>query len=177
MITLHELGMKHGTDKATFHGFLDFYEQHLPGRDFTGRLLEIGVMDGASLRMWSEYYPAAEIFGVDNERWPDVDVQVYRIDATDTRRLQQLGDFDVIIDDASHMTADQQVTFFWLYFNQLNPGGVYVLEDLHTSLMPNYINSRRTTIEMLDRLGVDPIHFRRTVDSMTAVIKAEGKRS
>lgn len=176
MTVLHELGLKYGTDKATFHGFLDFYEQHLPGRGFTGRLLEIGVMHGASLMMWRDYYPNAEIVAIDNERWPEVEgVQIHRMDATDIRLLPQLGTFDVIIDDGSHLTGDQQVTFFWLYFNQLNPDGVYILEDLHTSLMPNYITSRYTTLEMLDRLGVNPIHYRRTVDSMTAVINAERK--
>ena len=55
---LHELGLKYKTDKATFHKYLDFYEKKLPGRDFAGRLLEVGVMDGASMRMWREYVPA-----------------------------------------------------------------------------------------------------------------------
>lgn len=179
MTVLHEIGLKHQTDKATFHQYLEFYEKHLPSRDFAGRLLEIGIMHGASLRMWREYYPHAEIVGVDNERWPEVDgVRIHRMDATNITLLRQLGDFDVIVDDASHMTADQQVTFFWLFFNQLNPDGLYVMEDLQTSLWPNYINSRYTTIEMLERLGVDAVHFRRDSElpeSMTAIIRAERK--
>lgn len=164
MTVLQDIGAKHRTDKATFHHYLDFYEEHLPGRDFDGRLLEIGVMDGASLRMWRDYYPAAKIVGVDIDPKPYVQIDrvtIRQIDATDLPSLQSLGDFDVIIDDGSHMTADQQVTFSWLYYNQLNPGGVYVLEDLHTSYMSNYVNSRRTTIEFLAESGLNCIVYGR----------------
>src|SRR5690606_8535669 len=99
-------------------------------------LLEIGVMDGASLRMWRDFYPDAEIVGVDNLRTPEVDgVTVLKGDATDWDLLKTLGTFDVIVDDGSHMTADQQRTFEWMY-PALNPGGWYILEDLHTSYTP-----------------------------------------
>jgi len=155
MSRLHDLGMKYGTDKATFHGYCDFYQDQLP--IWVRSLLEIGVMDGYSLRMWRDYYPDAEIVGLDNSRTPKVPgCFVVRGDATDVAFVDDLvearGPFDVIIDDGSHMTADQQKTFELLW-PAVRPGGVYVIEDLHTSHMSNYVNSEQTTLEWLETVG------------------------
>lgn len=155
---LHELGMKHGTDKATFHGYCDFYEQHLPAT--VDQLLEIGIMDGASLKMWRDYYPGAVIIGVDVDerraRMKIPGVVCAWIDATEDSEVELLaaskGPFEVIIDDGSHMTADQQRSFELLW-PAVAPGGVYVIEDLHTSYMTNYVNSRQTTIEWLEDMA------------------------
>lgn len=154
-MSLHEIGLKHNTDKATFHKYLDFYEKNLPKREFAGRLLEIGVMDGASMKMWREYYPKAEIIGVDNAMQSDLKIDgvgLVEIDATNPIELKELGNFDIIIDDGSHMTADQQASFEHLFYSQLNPGGIYIIEDLHTSLRPEYINSKKNTLDWLKTL-------------------------
>lgn len=178
-MTLHDIGLKHGTDKATFHGFCDFYEKHLPDRDFSGRLLEIGVMGGASLRMWAEYYPHAEIVGIDINNVCHLDlpcgVSVVVGDATNHHVTKLLGEFDIIVDDGSHLTSDQQMSFLWLFYNQLSETGIYILEDLHTSLpgYPGYyVDSHVLPLEMLKRQGVDMELFRRGDESMTAVIFA-----
>lgn len=64
-MTLDEIGLKYNTDKSSrAHGYLDFYEKYFP-KDLQGRILEIGVMDGYSLKMWNEYYSKAEIIGID----------------------------------------------------------------------------------------------------------------
>jgi hypothetical protein len=177
-MTLQQIGERYGTDKAIHHKYLDFYQKHLPKRTFGGRLLEIGVMDGASIQMWRDYYPKAEIVGIDimpKDHLQYSDVQILKIDATDIEALKELGNFDIIIDDGSHYTLDQQISFYWLYYNQLNKNGYYILEDLHTSLLPRYVNSRYTTLEMLDRLKLEVSHFRNADnkdDSMTAIIRA-----
>lgn len=41
-------------------------------------------------------------------------------------------DFDIIIDDGGH-TMNQQITSFKILFPALKSGGIYVIEDLHTS--------------------------------------------
>jgi spermidine synthase len=175
---LQQIGLKHNTDKAFFHKYCDFYQEHLPKSSFKGRLLEIGVMDGASLRMWAEYYPNAEIVGIDINDKSHLDipgVKIMQLDGTDPKQLKSLGMFDLIIDDGSHMTEDQQKSFEYLYLNHLNKKGYYIIEDLHTSFMPNYVNSDFTTIEYLERavLKYDFFHRdKRIKDSMTCIIRA-----
>jgi len=170
---LHKIGLRYKTDKATHHKYCDFYQKNLPDRDFSGRLLEIGIMDGNSLRMWKEYYPKAEIVGIDIHKKPPIKgVTVLQMDGTDPKQLKTLGEFQIIVDDGSHNTLDQQKSFEQLYYKQLSKGGFYILEDLHTSLMPNYVNSELTTLEYLDKLDLDIKHFRRSkeADSMSCVI-------
>lgn len=176
MSKLQDIGLKYETDKATFHMYPDFYAAWLPDRRFKGRLLEIGILGGASMRMWHEYYPNAEIVGIDIVRQDySIDgVTMLEIDGTKPDQLEQLGMFDVIIDDGSHFTADQQASFNHLFYNQLNKGGVYAIEDLHSSLLPQYINSPITTIEFLQNLDKRVIYFRRNadeVDSMTCIVR------
>ena len=181
---LHDIGFKYGTDKATFHKYLDFYEQHLPDRNFRGRLLEIGVMDGLSVRMWREYYPYAEIVGIDtkdnldalyNDYWKvPKTVKLLQLDGTKAKDVKALGMFDIIIDDGSHKTADQQASYKLLW-KQLTPGGVYIIEDLHTSLLPEYVNSKLNTLDWLKTLKkVDITHYSANKkQSMTCIITAE----
>lgn len=179
MGVLNDIGLKHNTDKATFHKYLDFYEKHLPDRDFSGRLLEIGVMDGASMKMWREYYPNAEIVGIDikdmefmhNDYWQVPDsVKLVNCDGTDPRQTEPLGMFDIIIDDGSHYTADQQKSFEQLFYNQLTPGGLYILEDLHTSYLPKYLNTKIDTIEYLNKLDFNKSWLKRGKKSITCII-------
>jgi|SRR5687767_15116162 len=140
MPNLIELATKYGTDKLE-HGYIPFYEQHLPKNP--KRILEIGVKEGKSLAMWAEYFPEAEIHGLDLFEENDIrDVNnflqvrvlpnqtcaLHKGNQCDWRVLELLRkfDFDVIIDDGSHNARDQMMTFFGL-FN----GRHYFIEDLH----------------------------------------------
>lgn len=175
---LQDIGLKYETDKATFHKYMDFYQKNLPKRNFKGRLLEIGVMDGYSLKTWREYYPHAEIVGIDIEDKSHLDIEgvtILEMDATKLKDLEKLGYFDIIIDDGSHLTGDQQKSFKYLYTNSLNPKGYYIIEDLHTSYMPSYITTKFNTIEFLDNEFLEYKFFQRdpnVKDSMSCIIKA-----
>lgn len=128
-MTLHELAIKHGSDKAE-HGYCDFYEMRLPKEP--KKILEIGVFKGASMRMWKEFFPNAEIHGLDlflENPIPDNTCAFYHQGhQCDWKLLEQLRkeNFDVIIDDGSHASRDQLMTFFGL-FN----GKQYYIEDTH----------------------------------------------
>jgi hypothetical protein len=60
--SLDELGRTYGTDRSSAgHNYLGLYERFLASRrDQTTSALEIGVLRGQSLRMWSEYFPNAK---------------------------------------------------------------------------------------------------------------------
>lgn len=143
-MTLHELSLKYGSDKAE-HGYCEFYEKQLPDRDTKIKLLEIGVKEGASLKMWAEWFPNGEIWGLDlfqENRIEDIRADILSIESPDGayvlkqghqcdwQLLEQLRkqNFDVIIDDGSHNARDQMMTFFGLY---AGGGQQYYIEDLH----------------------------------------------
>jgi hypothetical protein len=169
---LNDIGLRLDADKSSrFHNYLDFYEKHLPDRSFKGRLLEIGVMDGLSVRMWQEYYPEAEIVGIDiknmdhlYEHWGvPKSVKLLDVNGTIEKPVRALGKFDIILDDGSHYMHDQQRSFELLYYKQLNKGGIYILEDLWTSHIDFYQNASTTTIDYLKKLerkGMKMHHFK-----------------
>lgn len=141
METLDQIGLRYATDKASNrNNFLNFYEPFLtPMRLIPVRVMEIGVLNGASVRMWRDYFPNGEVIGVDNN--PDALQHAgerLRIEIADQskpddlNRLASLGPFDLVIDDGSHIWNHQIFTF-----RQLMPAvassGFYVLEDLDTS--------------------------------------------
>src|SRR6185503_1124341 len=69
MKTLSEIYNKHRKgdwpDKGTVHSYIDIYERLLkPYREMAKNILEIGLMSGESLKMWSEYFKG-EVHGMD----------------------------------------------------------------------------------------------------------------
>jgi predicted O-methyltransferase YrrM len=130
------------------------------------RLLEIGVAEGGSLATWEAYFPNAEqIVGLDIKpecaKFTEGKRKVYIGSQTDRELLQSIsakeGPFDIIIDDGGH-TMKQQIVSFETLFPMLKDGGIYVIEDLHTSYWPEFRDRRKTAISFLkDR--VDDLHF------------------
>lgn len=136
--TLQELGFMYGTDKSE-HGYLEFYEKYLPKNP--KKILEIGVKEGRSIRMWRHFFPDSEIHGLDLfEEFPVpegiTNCKFWKGNQCDWQILEQLrkADFDVIIDDGSHNARDQMMTFFGL-FN----GKHYFIEDTHCNFDPFYL--------------------------------------
>lgn len=141
-MTLNEIGLSHGTDKASHHhDFLRFYERRLTSyRSEAFTLIEIGVYRGASVRTWGEYFPRAQIVGLDIN--PDCkayeggNVQIRIGDASRSDFLfdvvHEFGKPALVIDDGSHRW-DHQITTLQLLFPLLAPGGTFILEDLDTS--------------------------------------------
>lgn len=189
MGVLNDIGLKYDADKSSrFHNYLDFYQEQLPDRSFSGRLLEIGVMDGLSMKMWQEYYPNAEIVGIDtkdmsfmhNTDWQVPEsVKLITMDGTDPKQLADLGNFDIIIDDGSHYMSHQQKSFKHLYYNQLNKGGFYIIEDLWTSFIDYYQDAKPTTVDFLKALekkGFKMAYFSHKHDGIKTVFpKHKGK--
>ena len=105
-------------------------------------LLEIGIQNGGSLEIYSEYFPNAEkIIGCDIHpnchllKYNSKVVSVIVGDANSQNVMQMIqsyGEFDIIIDDGSHTSSDI-VNSFCNYFGSLRQGGLYVIEDLHCS--------------------------------------------
>ena len=168
-----QLAQKYDTDKKMndgkkcFNGILghDYavhYDNVLKNLEVS-TMLEIGVSWGASIKMWDEYFDRKTlIYGV------DINEKRFRRKNLETPNIKiRLGDqgsipflegfkdisFDFIVDDGSHRMKHQQVSFKTL-FKYLRSGGVYVIEDLHTSKHKHFYDSKNetTTIELLKNL-------------------------
>lgn len=143
---LAELAEKYGTDKFTL-GYCPIYEEVLePLRSRAFAMLEIGVFLGASIKMWLDYFPDAHIYGLDNGlfgrcwNFPKTRVTIFLGEQASRGTLRHLlreipSDLAFILDDGGHRMWDQQVSL-GLLFAKVEPGGVYIIEDLYTSFQP-----------------------------------------
>lgn len=149
-MSLSELGKSCMTDKCnsehTFGGesYLDIYDSYLHDlRHKVDSVLEIGVRDGASLRMWKAYFPQAKICGIDIDprcrESEEERVEVAIGDQSDTAFLTTCFGkgtmFDLIVDDGSHVNTLTVDSFNHLFYERLKPGGIYIIEDLQCSYM------------------------------------------
>jgi hypothetical protein len=145
--SLADIGRKWGTDKVDHEhcwfnkNYMETYEQYFHSlRDKPIRFLEIGILHGRSLRTWREYFPNAEIHGVDiNPACKQVEsksegIFVHILDCSEEDKLENFakmyeGYFDVILDDGSHINNITLKTFKHFY-NCLKPVSYYIIEDL-----------------------------------------------
>jgi hypothetical protein len=115
------------------------------------RLLELGVKFGASMRLWADYFPSATIVGLDIENKPQdfpTDKRIHFVQGSqsDPAALDRCvavagSQFDVIVDDASHIGHLTAASFAHLFPNALKPGGFYVIEDICTAFLKEFPDS------------------------------------
>jgi hypothetical protein len=142
MSLLYSLSEKHKTNKS-WHGYMSFYEKLLdPIRLDVTHMLEIGIDQGSSLKVWKEYFPKSAIFGIDLVIPDCVKNAEYVCGVGDQsnpadlqKLLRQWGNpqFDCIIDDGGHTVKQQRVSIETLW-SSVRPGGYYIIEDLHTNI-------------------------------------------
>lgn len=147
---LDKLGRRHGTDKASGggHNYLVWYERFLaPIRDDEIKVLEIGVGNGASLFTWRDYFPRATIVGFDisdnTREYAGDRISIEIGNQNNIEDLQRVanshGPFDLIVDDGSHEPEHQIFSLTALCPTYMNPGGFYILEDIMTDQVVNYL--------------------------------------
>lgn len=181
---LDEVAIRWGTDKSSLsHGYTAQYERYFADLPQSGSLLELGWgghedpdQGGASARMWRDWLPGWKITVVDNEEKTldpkrDIGINFIHADQTDPT-LAALGPYDVIIDDASHLSSLTILSFDRLWL-ALKPGGWYVVEDTHMAYHDFYYgdteanadpdgvlaDGRQTTMQFLKRLA-DEANFK-----------------
>lgn len=127
-------------------GYFPLYEKHLPEK--VDNFLEIGIAMGISIKMFRDYYDGVGVFHAMNWNWGNAGV-INKAELEERQFVCHEGNqadveflstiktqFDVIIDDGSHRSDHQIITFDRLFNNNLNPGGLYVVEDLHCCIEP-----------------------------------------
>ena len=149
--------------------YLDIYERNLACyRNRPLFFLEIGVFDGGSLDMWRRYFGAeATIVGIDINQ--DCATRVdppnfVRIGSQADPKflhsvIEEFGPPDVILDDGSHIATHQRASFDIL-FPSLKEGGLYIIEDMHTSYWPEWEGGYKrsgSAIEFVKQM-IDDLH-------------------
>lgn len=138
-IILDEMGMSTGTDKTSiFHDYLRHYERIFARfKNEPINVFEIGVLGGASLKMWERFFTRARIIGIDIK----AECQKYATERT-TIEIGSQADVNflesivtkypptIIIDDGSHRADHIRISFEYL-FPRLLLGGIYSIEDLY----------------------------------------------
>jgi hypothetical protein len=170
---LDEIAYKAGTDKSREkHFYTKWYNYYFsPIRYDKMNILEIGVKEGASLASWGEFFKNSIIYGVELKKYKDVieknilkKFKIFFGDQGDEKFLKKVctsvpDGFNIIIDDGSHM-ADHQITSFKCLFENLNPGGVYVIEDIFLSYNKQFRSKNKFTILDFIYKRIDDLNFK-----------------
>lgn len=143
MKELENVASKYQTDKSFKHpyghNYVPFYDMIL--RDMKNiknmNMLEIGVFNGESLKMWKEYFDNSKIYGwdiLDLRHMNDDKIEIFIVDQGKQDQIENFFilnpvSFDFVIDDGSHLLDDQIVSLFNV-FPHLNSGGIYIIEDM-----------------------------------------------
>ncbi len=138
MDELTQLAIKYGTDKWGKHHYTPVYhEMFNERRGSIKKVLEIGVAEGAGLRMLRDFFPNAMIYGADNDvtRLHREDrIKTFWCDQANREDLEGLiaiigSDIDIIIEDGSHNPVDQVFTARTI-MSMIKTPVVYVIEDV-----------------------------------------------
>jgi hypothetical protein len=139
---LCKLAFKYKTDKCIRcggrHSYTPYYYSLFKDKKYLiKKLLEIGIGEGGSLYMWRDFFPNAQIFGVDYRS--ESLIKDRRIDSIlcDQRRSEHLvhlidyigPNLDIVIDDGSHRPRDQVYTCLKL-MPLLHKEAIYIIEDV-----------------------------------------------
>lgn len=158
---LCEIGCKYDTDKSSqrknvsdtryCHPYTIFYDELFKSKRYdTIDIAEIGILEGASLRMWQEYFPKANIYGYEydnnyienfktkfnNERIKLNHINVKNEDSIINEFLKENKLYDIIIDDSTHIFEDQ-IRIIEHSYKYLKPGGILIIEDIFKSYDEN----------------------------------------
>jgi len=149
---LCELAYKYKTDKCPqiAHAYTPFYyELFKDKRESVKKVLEAGIgyitvknrrmgyIIGASLYMWRDFFPNAQIYGADivpTSIFQDDRIETFLCDETKKEDLEDLikktgKDIDIFIDDGSHKTADQ-IFMAKILMPLLKKDVIYIIEDV-----------------------------------------------
>jgi hypothetical protein len=152
--------------------YLEIYWQlFAPIRDNDVDVLEIGIQNGGSLEIWAKLFPNSKnLIGFDvhpkckDLTFADPRIKVFVEDAAEIKAgilvRETSSNLGVVIDDGSHISRDI-IRSFLIFFPQLKPGGIYVIEDLHASYWSDWqggISHPESAMQFL-KLLADVVNF------------------
>lgn len=135
-----------GSDKNELHSYGDFYNKLFANKNISS-VLEIGVLEGASLRAFSMAGKRPVVFGIDDNA-ESINIIKSRgpqyTEAVEFFRTNKMK-FDLVVDDASHSLEDQ-ISGFEKFEHLLSDSGTYVVEDLQSEKAIKYFRDNGWSI-------------------------------
>jgi GR25 family glycosyltransferase involved in LPS biosynthesis len=147
---------KRWTDKGHRHNYGPYYDFWLAEKTVK-RILLLGCTQfgGGDILAFSDYYPEAQIVGVDfrvptstpNSSYlsrNNVSIEildVYAIDAVNVIK-EKYGSFDLIIDDVNH-NLEANLKCFSLWNSLLTANGIFIVEDITPSYLSDLLKELR----------------------------------
>lgn len=156
------LSIKFDTYFAVYEKLLQKYV----GREVT--IVEVGIFNGGSLFMWRKFFgPKARIIGIDlnpdASEWKKFGFEIYIGDQSSDKfwidLFQKVGKVDVLIDDGGHTNRQQIVTCHHAIQN-INEGGVLIVEDVHTNYLREFGGPSRYSFVSFAHRIVDCVNSR-----------------
>lgn len=145
-----------------WHHYIPLYDRYFSQfRGRSVRFLEIGVAQGGSLELWRNFFGNnAIIYGIDIDpsclKFNGKAGQVRIGSQTDKAFLEsvveEMGGVDIVLDDGSHHMEKTPLSLEFL-FPFLNNGGIYMIEDLHTSYWKGFGGGYRTKANFFNYLN------------------------
>lgn len=155
---------------SKYDTYYDAYDELLsPFRERNIVLVEVGVQGGGSLEVWRNYLDSgSRIIGVDlnpviKEELENDGFEIYIGDQQNDsfwRKLyKEVGMVDIIIDDGGHTNKQTAATVRNAVEN-INDGGLIIIEDAHTSYMKKFGNPSKSSIVEQTKVFVDLVNGR-----------------
>jgi len=132
------------TDKNTSHSYLSIYEKLLEKKKDTAKnILEVGIENGGSIKLWHDYFVNATIYGLDimdiEKVWDEIknkdritlycSYNAYNTEKFKTTFLDKDIKFDLLLDDGPH-TFESMKIFIELYSQIMTDDGILIIEDV-----------------------------------------------
>ena len=140
--TMRQAGITSGTDKIHRHRYDQVYGRALApfAKADAFAMLEIGYGSGEGVAFWHTLFPQTFLYCLDSGYgdWTEANTCVLRVDQSKPQDLERAmatvqHPIALIVDDGSHRPDHQLLSFSMLFKQLLQPGGLYIIEDVETS--------------------------------------------
>ena len=130
----------------TTHSYLPLYQKLLIGKKETAKnVLEVGIHLGGSIKLWSDYFTNAKVYGLDvmniNDVWEGIkgkekiilhtSIDAYNHDFFVTNFLNKNIKCDFMLDDGPH-SLESMIKFIQLYSQIITDDGILIIEDVQS---------------------------------------------
>lgn len=143
-MSLVEIVDNNRTDKNTTHSYLPLYQELLISKKETAKnILEVGVYLGGSIKLWSDFFTNATVYGLDilhkDNIWDGIinnekiilytSIDAYDNDFFTKNFLNKKIKCDFMLDDGPH-TLESMKQFIKLYSQIMTDDGILIIEDV-----------------------------------------------